>query len=1064
MFKNMKMGPKIIGGFMVVVVIAITIGVTGIMNIRKINNADTLLYEKVTVPVGLVGNMGENYHRMRGNLRDLMIVDDKTKFNEYLQRIETRKEAIAKNFPEYEKTFLSDEDKRIFETFVDAYKRYLVEFDKMIALLKAGNKAEAISLNYSAAEDANQAVNKAFENLVALNLKAGKETSDSNTALAKASTRNTIILIIIGTLLAAGLGILLMRNVVQIIKGLLDETQNLVDAAIGGRLATRASPEKVNFEFRGIAEGLNKTLDVVIGPLNVAAEYVDRISKGDIPPKITDSYNGDFNEIKNNLNQCIDAVNALVTDSNMLSQAAVEGKLATRADASKHQGDFKKVVDGVNATIGRLVGLIDAMPAPAMIIDKDFEVLYMNESGAKAGGKTPAQVMGTRCYDFFKTSDCKTQKCACSRAMSEGREASSETDAHPGAGIDLDIAYSGIPLKDNSGKIIGAFEVVSDQTVIKQAGRVAKKIADYQNNETQKLVESLAKLSQGDLNFTISAENADSDTNMTKETFEKIAQAVNGCVTAVKALVADAGMLSIAAVEGKLATRADASKHQGDFRKIVEGVNDTLDAVIGPLNVAAEYVDRISKGDIPPKITNTYNGDFNEVKNNLNNCIDNVNALVADANMLSKAAVEGRLATRADASKHQGDFRKIVDGVNDTLDAVINPLNVAAKYVDDISRGDIPEKITDTYNGDFNTIKNNLNLLIQAMNDVTEAAESIAKGDLTVKIRKRSDEDKLMIALQDMVVKLSDIVQEVKNSSDNVAAGSEQMSSSAEQMSQGATEQASAAEEASSSMEQMTSNIRQNADNAQQTEKIAIKSADDAKEGGKAVEETVTAMKTIAEKIAIVEEIARQTDLLALNAAIEAARAGEHGKGFAVVAAAVRRLAERSAEAAGEISKLSVNSVEVAEKAGTLLSQIVPDIQKTSQLVQEITAASNEQNSGANQINSAIQQLNQIVQQNASAAEEMSSTAEELSSQAIQLQEAIAFFKIEKAGTKIAAAVPKHTKQAHAAPALLAMQPRHDTPRPQKDKGSVDKHGGITIDLQDADLAGDAQDKEFERY
>ena len=177
----------------------------------------------------------------------------------------------------------------------------------------------------------------------------------------------------------------------------------------------------------------------------------------------------------------------------------------------------------------------------------------------------------------------------------------------------------------------------------------------------------------------------------------------------INALVTDADMLAKAAVEGRLATRADATKHQGDYRKIVEGVNNTLDAVIGPLNVAANYVDQIAKGAIPAKITDTYNGDFNILKNNLNTAIDAVNALVADANMLAKAAVEGRLATRADATKHQGDYRKIVEGVNNTLDAVIGPLNVAANYVDQIAKGAIPPKITDSYNGDFNIIKNNLN-------------------------------------------------------------------------------------------------------------------------------------------------------------------------------------------------------------------------------------------------------------------------------------------------------------------------------------------------------------------
>ena len=195
-------------------------------------------------------------------------------------------------------------------------------------------------------------------------------------------------------------------------------------------------------------------------------------------------------------------------------------------------------------------------------------------------------------------------------------------------------------------------------------------------------------------------------------------------------------------------------------------------------------------------------------------------------------------------------------------------------------------------------------------------------------------------------------------------------------------------------MEQMVSNIKQNADNAQQTEKIAVKSAEDAKEGGRSVAEAVNAMKEIASRISIIEEIARQTNMLALNAAIEAARAGEHGKGFAVVAAEVRKLAERSQKAAGEINQLSASSVKVAEKAGEMLERLVPDIQKTAELVKEISAASNEQNTGAEQINTALQQLEKIIQQNASASEEMASTSEELSSQSEQLIGAIDFFQI----------------------------------------------------------------------
>jgi len=294
------------------------------------------------------------------------------------------------------------------------------------------------------------------------------------------------------------------------------------------------------------------------------------------------------------------------------------------------------------------------------------------------------------------------------------------------------------------------------------------------------------------------------------------------------------------------------------------------------------------------------------------------------------------------------------------------------------------------------------------------AAEGLAAGDLNqrIEIDQKDEIGALAAALRHMIEKLREVVGQVQGGAENVASGSEELSATTQSLSQGATEQAASVEEISSSMEEMTANIRQNADNAKQTEQIALKTAHDAQSGGEAVAKTVSAMKQIAEKIGIIEEIARQTNLLALNAAIEAARAGEHGKGFAVVAAEVRKLAERSGNAAGEISELSSSSVEIAEKAGELLARIVPDIQHTAELIQEIAASSVEQNSGAEQVNRAIQQLDQVVQQNASASEEMASTAEELSSQALQLQETVSYFRLDAMaarhrGTPKALAAPR---------------------------------------------------------
>ena len=459
------------------------------------------------------------------------------------------------------------------------------------------------------------------------------------------------------------------------------------------------------------------------------------------------------------------------------------------------------------------------------------------------------------------------------------------------------------------------------------------------------------KIAAGDFNMKINT--------AARDEVGQVLVALDKAVNAVKAMSAEAGGLAAAAVDGHLATRADASRYQGEYRKIVEGVNATLDSVIGPLNVAADYVDRISKGDIPAPITDTYNGDFNTIKNNLNTCIDAVNALVTDANMLSAAAIEGRLATRADATRHQGDFRKIVEGVNTTLDNVVDPINDVRRVMAAMEQGDMTQTITANYRGDFDALK-------QAINNTIE--------------------------------KLADTVGQINVAADALNNAAAQVSATAQSLSQSSSEQAASVEETTASMEQMTASIDQNSENAKVTDGMATSTARQAEEGGNSVKETVQAMKQIADKIGIIDDIAYQTNLLALNAAIEAARAGEHGKGFAVVAAEVRKLAERSQVAAQEISQVASSSVNLAEKAGQLLNEIVPAIRKTSDLVQEIAASSQEQSQGVGQINGAMGQLNTATQQNASASEELAATAEEMGGQAGQLQELMSFFQIESGG------------------------------------------------------------------
>lgn len=359
--------------------------------------------------------------------------------------------------------------------------------------------------------------------------------------------------------------------------------------------------------------------------------------------------------------------------------------------------------------------------------------------------------------------------------------------------------------------------------------------------------------------------------------------------------------------------------------------------------------------------------------------------------------------------------------------------------------------------------------ITRPLNEAVNASDKLANGDLNVHIEAKTTDEtgRLLRSMANMVEKLRDVVVNVQSASGNVASGSQELSSSSEQMSQGATEQAAAAEEASSSMEEMSSNIKQNAENAQQTERIALKSAEDAMEGGKAVQDSVKAMKEIAAKISIIEEIARQTNLLALNAAIEAARAGEHGKGFAVVASEVRKLAERSQTAAAEISELSTSSVGIAERAGEMLQRMVPDIQRTAELVQEISAACREQDMGAEQINKAIQQLDQVIQQNAAASEEMASTAEELSGQAEQLQNTIAFFKVDGDSTPSARKLKPAKPAAKTAGKIKELNLARSTANGY-DHGMPGNHAprkaaaaGFSLNLTDGN---DKFDEEFERF
>ena len=400
----------------------------------------------------------------------------------------------------------------------------------------------------------------------------------------------------------------------------------------------------------------------------------------------------------------------------------------------------------------------------------------------------------------------------------------------------------------------------------------------------------------------------------------------------------------------------DAERFEGGYRTVAESVNQMVAQHIDVKKKAIGVFKAFGEGDFDATMEQLpgkkafINETIEQVRANFHN-------LAADTSLLAEAAVEGRLEVRADAARHPGGFRRIVQGINDTLDSVIGPLNEVSRILLALEGGDLTQRITAEYRGRLEEIR-------QAANNTVE--------------------------------QLARTVGEVVAATEQLGLAADQISSASQSLSQATTEQAASVEETSSSIEEMASSITQNSDNAKVTDGIAAKASTEATEGGEAVEATVEAMKTIASKIAIIDDIAFQTNMLALNATIEAARAGEHGKGFAVVATEVGKLAERSQVAAQEIGELASGSVQTAERAGSLLAEIVPSIGRTSELVQEIAAASAEQTTGAAQISRTVTQMSQTTQQNASSSEELAATAEEMTAQTGQLRELMRFFSIER--------------------------------------------------------------------
>ncbi len=821
-FSDLKLGARILMGFVVVAIVAAVIGIIGDSNINKIDNRDTMLYEDMTVPMSNLYNMNQAFLKIRIDLRDLIYTTNAKDWTKFQLDIKSNNEIFDKNFADFKKT---NQDTTLADNLTTAKAAYDSIVNQIMALDKENKDDQAIALlNGDGVTVSNNAA-LSMQNLTQSKIKLAKKTSDDNSVIAKTSINLMNEIIIAGALIAVFLGVLVSRSITKPIKKLVDYAD---------RIAVGDIDIEIHNETKDEIGALMSAFKKMVENINDQVNAVEKIALGDL--NITLKVKSEKDIFGKNLISMTQTIKELLTETSKLIKATQEGKLDTRGNAELFKGAWGELVIEINK-------LIDAFVEPINVTAE-----YVNR-----------------------------------------------------------ISKGDIP----------------------------KKITDNYNGD-----------------------------------FNEIKNNLNSCIDVMNGLLTETNKLIKATQEGKLDTRGNSDKFNGGWGELVIGINEMIDAFVIPINVTSDYVDKISKGNIPSKITDTYKGDFNTIKNNLNLCIDSINLLLLDAGNLVEAAVEGKLSTRADASKHSGDYKRIVEGVNNTLDAVIEPVKEAALVLHEMANGNLSLHVKGDYKGDHADIKNALNDTLNSFNA---------------------------------------LFTEISNAADQVSGGSNQVSDGSQALSQGTTEQASAIEELTVSITEVAAQTKQNAVNAIQANELALNSKEGATIGNSHMKDMLKSMEEINESssdiskiIKVIDDIAFQTNILALNAAVEAARAGQHGKGFAVVAEEVRNLAARSANAAKQTTDLiegSIKKVEIGTKIANStaesLDQIVVEVSKAATLVGDIAVASNEQATAIAQINKGIEQVSNVVQTNSATAEQSAAASEELSSQASMLKSMVEKFRLK---------------------------------------------------------------------
>ncbi len=756
------------------------------------------------------------------------------------------------------------------------------------------------------------------------------------------------------------------------LKSMLADASMLSSAAVEGKLSTRANATKYKGDMRKIVEGVNNTLDAVIGPLNVAADYVDKISRGVIPPKITDTYNGDFNVIKNNLNLLIQTLNEVTSSQIELTKIHHEqGLISERIDASKFSGVYADMANNVNSLVEqhiqvkmRIVEVVTRYSIGDLNVDMD---------------RLPGQKAKiTDSIDSVKKSliSLNQEILTLVNAAIAGK-LSTRADANKFQ-FTFKEMVSGI--NQTLDAVIGPLNVA----------------ADYVDKISQGIIpEPITKEYFGD--------------------FNTIKSNLNILVNTLNRFQSDMKTMTNEQKAGDIDYYIDPSGFKGIYKTMAEGVVDNVKIhvtnILEILNTVGEYGEgnlTVELKKLPGKQI-IANQKVDKVRSNLY-------LLTEEIEMLTQAAVNGKLSTRGNSKKFKGSYTQLIDGVNNILDAVILPIQEASSVLLELSKGNLRARVTGDYKGDHATIKTALNSSLVTLNEyvgeISRVLSSMSSGDLTIDVTKdfAGDFAEIKKALTLIVDSFNELIGEIINASDQILISSRQVADSSQSLSQGSNEQASSVEEITATLAVIELKAKDNANNAKNAseralsvKEQAVASNNEMKGMLKAMEEISDTSENIAKIIKEIDAIAFQTNILALNAAVEAARAGQHGKGFNVVAEEVRNLASRSANAAKETTKMIEGSIktvrsgmDIAGRTANELNKMTAGVVDVTELVKDIATASIEQSSSVVETTSGINQISQVTMSAAATAEESSAASLELSSQAEAFQAMVKRFQIKR--------------------------------------------------------------------